>query len=330
MEFEALRLFLAVAEQESFTRASIKLGITQPALSRHVQRLEEDCDAQLFYRHGRGVILTEAGKRLKAVSEDVLKQLREVKDELSAASAGHRGSVVLGLPPSLGATLAVPLMRRFREDYPDARLTIMEGFSGTLLEWLEAGRIDVGVLYDARRSRTLLVTPILREHLFLIQRPDAPGCGPARIEELAEGPFALSSPSHGMRRVVDSATAKAGVGVHVTAEIDSVVAIRQLVEAGPERAVLPFGAVHREVAEGKLTARRIDHEDMQALLVTATPLHKPVTKLTSAVLRLIDGEVRRCVSDRILSGLAGPAAREKGESWSDHVGLDEGQAVGQP
>jgi LysR family transcriptional regulator, nitrogen assimilation regulatory protein len=327
MELGALELFLAVAEQESFTRAAIRLGVTQPALSRRVHRLEEEFGVALFYRHGRGVILTEAGARLRAVAESILQQLRDVKAEVAATGPEDRGRVVLGLPPSLGATLSAPLMRRFRDEHPLAHLTIVEGFSGALLEWLESGRIDAAVLYDARRSPALLVNPLLREHLYLVARPTPdPGADPAGIEELGVGPFVLSAPANGMRRVVDAAAAKAGLNIDVTMEVDSVSAIRRIAEAGPERAVLPFGAVHRDVEDGRLSARRI-YPGVEALLVTATPLSQPVTRLCRAVLRLIEDQVRRCLAEGVLRGVMAKATRKA--LPSDHPGLDKAAGASQ-
>jgi LysR family nitrogen assimilation transcriptional regulator len=330
MELEALRLFLVVAEQESFTRAAIKLGITQPALSRHVQRLEQEFDTLLLYRHGRGVRLTEAGQKLRVSAEGIFQTLKDTKEELSADNSKFRGTVTLGLPPSIGATVSVHLARRFQEAYPEAQLRIVVGFSGTLLEWLEAGRIDVGVLYDARRSRTLLVTPLLREDLYLIESPAKPCAAThAEVSELAEGFFVVPGPPNGMRRVVDNALARANLKMQITAEIDCVHALRELAEAGPERCILPFGAVHHQVNEGRLRARRFRDPDMQALLVLATPLHRPVSKLASAVLRLVVEEVKRCLDEGVLTGISGPGLRQDlaVSSASDDVEFLDGAAL---
>ena len=205
MELEGLRLLLVVAEQESFTRAATKLGITQSALSRQVQRLEREFGTRLFYRNGRGAQLTEAGAKLQRVGKEIFQSLDSLKEELTTDSSRFRGVVTLGLPPSLGATISTGLVRRFQETYPEARIKVLVAFSGTLMEWLEAGRIDVGVLYDVRRSATLLVTPLLLEPLVSRRvRLDAalpPGRSKlsdrAKLAELATGPFVI--PSSGER-----------------------------------------------------------------------------------------------------------------------------------
>ena len=306
MELETLRLLLVVAEHESFTRAASKLGMRQSSLSRQIQRLERELDVSLLYRNGRGVRLTLEGEKLQRVAKDILGALNTVTEELLEGRSKFQGKVILGLPPSLGATISAAVVRRFQESYPEARLTVLVAFSGTLLEWLEAGRIDAGVLYDVHRSRSLLVTPLLQEHLHLVSAPcEDEIVAAAQLSELAVGPYVVSSPANGMRRIVDAAAARCRIKMNITAEIDSLDAIKEIVATGPERCVLPLGAVHREVKAGFLKSRRFDDAHMQALLVLATPLHRPVTRLATAVLQLVENEVKRCVDNDILGGVAG-------------------------
>jgi len=303
LELLGLRYFLEVAEAGSFSRASVKLGVTQPALSRQVQKLEAELRTELFYRHGRGVTPTAAGKRLGDAVRPLLRDLSEVKEEIIAERSRPSGTVALGVPPSIGSTLAAPLARRFRDSFPEATLVVREAFSSTLLEWVESGRLDLAVLYDARRGRNLIVAPLLMEELFLI----APGGGPRKakpvgMSELEGLPLVLPGPENGLRRVVDLAAAKAGIGLRVVMELDSVAALKQLVESGAGCTILPFGAVHREAREGRLTARPIASKLMRASLVTATPLHRPVTQATRALIRLVQAEVKRCLADGVLKG----------------------------
>ncbi|CAO3431423.1 LysR family transcriptional regulator [Azospirillum doebereinerae] len=310
MELLELRYFVQVADLGSFSKASVKLGITQPALSRQVQKLEHELRTSLFYRHGRGVSLTQPGRKLYDVVRHLLGALAEIKEEIQDQSERLTGSVTLGLPPSICATLGAPLARRFHENYPDATLRIHEVFSGTLLEWVESGRLDLAVLYDARRGRSMLSSPLLVENLMLIQSAkDAAGNeigiiddGPVPVAMLGDLTLVLPGLENGLRRVVDAAVRRADIDLQVDMEIDSVTAIKQLVEEGMGSTILPFGAVHREVRQGRLIAREIDSKDMHAMLVTATPLHQPVSKATRALLRLIHAEVAKCVANGVLKG----------------------------
>jgi LysR family transcriptional regulator, nitrogen assimilation regulatory protein len=304
MELLELRYFVQVADLGSFSKASVKLGISQPALSRQIQKLEHELRTSLFYRHGRGVSLTQPGRKLYEVVRHLLGALAEIKEEIQDQSERLTGTVTLGLPPSICATLGAPLARRFHENYPDATLRIHEVFSGTLLEWVEGGRLDLAVLYDARRGRSMLSSPLLVENLMLIQsaRQAGAGDGPVPVSELGSMTLVLPGPENGLRRVVDAAARRADIELRVEMEIDSVTAIKHLVEEGIGSTILPFGAVHREVMQERLIAREISSKDMHAMLVTATPLHQPVSKATRALLRLIHAEVAKCVANGVLKG----------------------------
>lgn len=305
MELLELRYFTQVAELGGFSKASVKLGITQPALSRQVQKLEYELRTNLFYRHGRGVSLTQAGRKLYDVVKPLLNALAEIKEELKDESVRLTGTVALGLPPSICSTLGASLAYNFRQKYPDATLRIHEVFSGTLLEWVDNGRLDLAVLYDARGGRSMLSSPLLLENLFLVQSARHVDEGErVAVSDLANYKMVLPGLENGLRRVVEVAARNASITLQVDQEIDSVAAIKQLVEVQGSATILPFGAVHREVREGRLVARRIDSEDMQAMLVTATPLHQPVTRATRALLHLIHGEVAICVANGILCGQA--------------------------
>ncbi len=311
MELESLKVLLVVAEQGSFSSTAAKLGLAQSAVSRQIQRLECELDTRLFYRNGRGVQLTESGEKLQRFSKEIFDAMDRLKEDLSTDSSKLTGVVTLGLPPSLGATISTGLVRRFRKQYPTARLRVVVAFSGALTDWLEAGQIDVGVLYDVRRSATLLVTPLLLEPLHLVESGSTDtGSNNVSLSELGIGPFVIPCSANGMRRIVDEAAVRSNIQMKITAEIDSLDAIRELVEAGPERAVLPMGAVYRQVQAGLLTCRRFDDPHMQALLVLATPLRQPVGKLASAVQQLAQEEVSRCVAEGKLRGLTGSNLRD--------------------
>lgn len=312
MKFDELRYFLKAAEVGSMSRASESLGMTQPALSRQIRQLEQELCSELFYRHGRGVSLTPSGSKLKEVAVQVLEQLALISQEIQEDSAKENGVVVLGVPPSIGATLCAPLSIGFAKIYPDARLRVREGFSGSLSEMLEAGQLDLAILYDARRRRDLLVSPLIRENLYLI----TPRNGEARTndagwDEIRHLGLILPGPENGMRRVIERAAKDSGISLNVRLEIDSVPAIRQLVASGAGAAILPFGAVHAEVRAEQLDARIVRERGMEALLVVATPRNKPVTRTVRALVKQIEVETLNCIRSEILRGEYRPSAVEQ-------------------
>lgn len=123
-----------IAEMGSFTRAASFLSVTQPALSRQVRSLEMELRQTLLQRNGRGVTLTDAGKRLLEHSRGILAQVARARLDLEDQRGAATGRVVLALPPSVSRTLTGPQVRAFHDRFPKATLSVVEGLSSGALE----------------------------------------------------------------------------------------------------------------------------------------------------------------------------------------------------
>src|SRR5262249_22982107 len=122
----------------------------------------------LLIRNGRGVALTDAGKRLLGHARGILTQVDRARDDLAATRGAPVGNVVLGLPASIARSLTLPLLRSFRRSFPDASLGIVEGLSASIVEWLVAGRIDIGLVYNAAPGPSIEIHPLHEQQMFLI------------------------------------------------------------------------------------------------------------------------------------------------------------------
>ena len=200
MNLKQLEYFVQVAELGSFSKAAVVLDIAQPALSRQVRSLETELHQQLFLRNGRGVTLTDPGKRLFDHSVAVLQLMAHAREDLGASRNEPVGRVTIGLPPSMGRQLTLPLIDRFKKELPAARLAIVEGLSTHIVEWVTTGRIDIGLVYNPEAQPGLEITPLLQEQLGLVgevavQRGfgqtgglgDFPGSGSAQAERVHDG-----------------------------------------------------------------------------------------------------------------------------------------------
>jgi LysR family nitrogen assimilation transcriptional regulator len=146
MDLKQIEYFVRVAELGSFTRASTALSIAQPALSRQIRLLEVELRQTLLVRNGRGAAPTEAGKLLLEHGRGILHQVQRAREELGRVRGSLAGRVAIGLPSSLARMVTVPLTRAFRQQMPDAALSIREGLSVAMHESLLAGRLDIAVL----------------------------------------------------------------------------------------------------------------------------------------------------------------------------------------
>src|SRR5260370_32454583 len=158
MELRSLPSFVRIAKLGSITRASAHLQIAQPALTRHVQRLEDELDAPLFTRANRGVRLTEAGHKLLESAQRILRDVERAGDEIRAHKAPPRGKIVLGGTPTLCPVVVPELFGRMRRHYPMIELQVVHAGTVRREEFVVDRRVDIGLLAQILRSRLSLST----------------------------------------------------------------------------------------------------------------------------------------------------------------------------
>jgi LysR family nitrogen assimilation transcriptional regulator len=292
MDLRQLEYFVRVAELGSFTRASIALDIAQPALSRQVRLLEVELRQSLLVRNGRGATPTEAGKLLLAHARGILHQVERAREELGRVRGALAGRVAIGLPPSLARVLTVPLTRAFREQMPDAQLSISEGLSAAMQEWLVNGRLDIAVLYNAQPANGIEISPLLDEDLLLVQLrppglPEDPPPAPIALKDVARLPLVIPSRPNAIRMHVESEMAGIGCRPVIALEIDGVSAILDLVADGAGNAILSRNAVASSVKPSAFTVRAITDPPLRTRLSLATSSLRPATLTQQATLELM-------------------------------------------
>ncbi len=293
MDLKQIEYFVRVAELGGFTRAAAALGIAQPALSRQVRLLEVELRQNLLTRDGRGAVPTEAGRLLLAHGRGILHQVERAREELGRVRGALAGRVAVGLPTSLARMLTVPLTRAFRQQMPEATISISEGLSTAMQESLVNGRLDIAVLYNVRPSPELDITALQQEELFLVQPRNGarkPKAGPPSItlKALAELPLVIPSRPNAIRMQVESEMAAIGCRPRVALEIDGVSAILDLVADGAGCAVLSRNAVLSSVRPSNYTLRTIRNPALRTQISMATSAQRPATltqKATQTLLR---------------------------------------------
>jgi LysR family nitrogen assimilation transcriptional regulator len=297
MNLRQLEYFVQVAELGSFSKAAVVLDIAQPALSRQVRSLETELHQQLFLRNGRGVTLTDAGKRLFDHSVAVLQLMAHAREDLGASRDEPVGRVTIGLPPSMGRQLTLPLIDRFKKELPAARLAIVEGLSTHIVEWVTTGRIDIGLVYNPEAQPGLEITPLLQEQLGLVShapkgKQKRAALPPLPMKELSHYPLIVPERIHAMRRLLDTQAALAGIKLDIAWEVSSVPSIIDLVCAGYGYAVLTASGVAASARSGELVTRRLVDPTPVSVLCLAISAHRRPTPLTQHTLRLLTALVR--------------------------------------
>jgi len=170
MDLDQLRYFLRVAERQNFTRAAEDLAISQPALSRSIQKLEEELGQPVFERRTRSVALTDAGTLLQSRAQQVLTILEDTKAEIT--DDGQSGRVRVGAIPTIAPYFLPEILRRFAREFPKATLIVQENTTDALLKSCTQGEIDLAILAVPVPARYLEVEELFEEELLLVLPPD--------------------------------------------------------------------------------------------------------------------------------------------------------------
>jgi LysR family nitrogen assimilation transcriptional regulator len=292
MDLRQLEYFVHVADARSFSKAAQILSVAQPALSRQVRGLEVELRQALFLRNGRGVTLTPAGTRLLGHARGILLQVESAKADLDESRTAPVGRVAVGLPPTVGRTLSGPLVAEFRSRFPRADISIVEGLTVHVLEWLTLGRVDVGLVYNPPPSPAVELRPLAEQPLCLIgpapgrRRPG--GGGAVELKRLPDFPLIIPSRPHTIRMLVESRLAAAGLRPRIALEVDGVRAILDLVQRGHGYAVLARSALIEAGDGAKLVARPIVKPALRSAATIAISAQRPLTRMAQEAIRLLE------------------------------------------
>ncbi|MCD7756251.1 MAG: LysR family transcriptional regulator [Firmicutes bacterium] len=174
MEFRVLEYFLAVTREQSILGAAESLHLTQPTLSRQLTALEQELGKQLFIRGNRKITLTEEGMLLRKRAEEILELVRKTEDEISLTSERIAGDIHIGAGESDGLRTLIKAAREIREAYPEVHFHIVSGDKVTVLEALDRGLLDFGMVFgsvDASRYAFLKI-PYSERYGVLMPRED--------------------------------------------------------------------------------------------------------------------------------------------------------------
>lgn len=301
MDIRSLEYFVRVAETRSVSRASALLSMTQPALSRHIQRLEEEVGAKLLYRDGRGISLTAAGRALLVHAQAVLEHVQQAATDVASLKGEPAGVVTLAMSPTVSMALLAPLVRELRAKHPKITLRVLERLSGEINEALVNGRVDAAILSQTPATRQRGGEALVVEDLYLIGPARGAGAGSqgdCDLSELSRYPLILPGTAHGLRIAVQSPADKYRVPLNVIVEIDALSTLVRLAEEGIGYTVLPDYVVRREVGLGLVTARRIVNPAVQRTLVLASSSAKMQSPAARALIDLIRNEVAKRTRNR--------------------------------
>ena len=242
MDIASLRAFVAVAEQQSFSRAAEELYLTQPAVSKRVSQLEQDLEVSLFDRIGRKVALTPAGSALLPRARRLLNDAREIRRALSDLSGEVRGRLTMGTSHHIGLHRLPGPLKRFTHDNPDVELDIRFMDSEAACHAVEIGDLELAIVTLPPQPLPHLKTELIWDDpLVVMVSKEHPLAARARVDlaTLLPYPAVLPSSHTYTRGILEQAVREVGLTLNISMETNYLETLRMLVEAGLGWSLLP-------------------------------------------------------------------------------------------
>jgi LysR family nitrogen assimilation transcriptional regulator len=294
-----MRYFVCVVEHGNISRAAEALRVTQPTLTRQVQALEHEFGTALLVRHGRGVLPTEAGRRLYEGVRGIARQIQALREHVAAAADDPTGEVAFGIPPSPRTMLANALLERFCAAYPGIRVRVVEETSSRLRDLVASGELDLCITTSIEPDRGLRSEVLATEPLMLVGPADASLAldTPVPIQRLSGLPLVLTTEPNSLRRIIEGALTRHGLQPHVRVEANTLPFMTDLVRARVGYTVLPSCGVLGAVAAGDLRAAVIRRLRVTWIVAASSG------RALSVAARLFRNELFAVAGDKIESGV---------------------------
>ena len=247
MELHQLRYVCAVADTGSFSRAAERCQIAQPSLSQQILKLEEDLGARLFDRLGRSIRLTEAGRAFLPHARLVLEELNAARSSIMVQHADVRGSVAVGVIPTVAPYLMPAYASAFTEKFPEARMRIIEEMTPVLVEGLRDLSIDLAILALPLRHKDLEVYPLRTEPVFAALPKGHPRAGSdsLSLKDLRGEPFVMLRDGHCFRDLSVAACSSARITPNIAFESGQFRSVLAMVGVGIGISMIPEMAIDR-------------------------------------------------------------------------------------
>jgi len=302
LTLQQLRLFEAVARQQSFTAAAAELGLSQPAVSIQLRRLEENAGQALIEHIGRRFRLTPAGREVQAAAADVLARLRGLEIALEHLSDTVSGPLALSVVTT--AKYFIPhLLGAFVAEHPAVvpRLTVTN--RAQVIARLEDGEDDLVIMGRVPAGLDLEVHPFLETRLVVAAPPGhplatRPSGDAVTLEQLAEERLLMREPGSGTRAALERLFAERGLAPRPFMELGSTEAIKQAVMAGLGVSVLPQDCMELELSSGRIAVLAVEAFPLVRRWNAVHRRGRPLTRVARAFLDQLN---------RLAAGEGGPA-----------------------
>lgn len=289
MNTQAWKLFIDTAELGSLSKAASAWGTSQPHVSRQIKELEEECGGRLFQRTGRGVVLTELGKRIAPQIRTWLERTEQLRNDIRTAAGTPIGKVRLGILPSTAQPWIGSVFAQIREKYPLVQLEVREGQGAQLETWLEDGRVDLAVLFRQNPNPSDGDIYIVDTLTYLLGPPGDTLTTEAEVPftSLDNLPLVLFCRPSSWRDRLDQLAQRYKISLNVALEADSLALQMQAMAEGGCYALLgPYASAIAKRDHGIEVSKIVDPEIHRFIALAMSP-HGELTLACKTVKKVI-------------------------------------------
>jgi DNA-binding transcriptional LysR family regulator len=267
MEDHKLKVFCTVAETKSFSKASEIIHLTQPAVSLQIQALEELYETKLFDRSSSMVSLTSSGEVLYRYAKEILALYAAAEKNIGELTGLVKGSISVGASSTIGNYLLPSVIADFRRTHPKIKIHLFVGNTKRIIELLNSGNIDFGMVEGDVTRQKLLVEKLLKDELVVIIPALHPWAKRKEISiyDVTKEPFILREEGSGTRQIIEKYFNKHGISTHdmkASMMLGSTVAIKEAVESGMGISIVSRWAARKESKYGSLKLLSIKEENL--------------------------------------------------------------------
>jgi len=255
MEDHKLRVFCAVAETKSFSKASELIHLTQPAVSLQIQAMEELYETRLFDRSGNSINLTPAGEILYKRAKEILALYAEAQHNISEITGAIKGSLSIGASSTIGNYLLPHIIAAFKKKVPQVNISLVVSNTKTITERLNAGEIDIALVEGDVSKQRFSVETLLSDELVVIMSPAHPWADRRNVPaiDITKEPIIMREEGSGTRQIILKYLEEHGIKLDqlkIALVMGSTEAIKGAVEEGLGVSIVSAWAARKNLKQG--------------------------------------------------------------------------------
>ena len=263
MDFR-LKVFFTVANRLSFTKAAKELFITQPAISKHIQELEEQYKIKFFERNGSKISLTNAGELLLKHTKNIFEDYREIDFDMSALINRQRGLLRLGASTTISQYIIPPLLARFHQKLQEIKVNLLNGNTEQIEKALLNKEIEIGIVEGQSKNQSIKYTEFLKDELVLVCNSKNPLISKEQVnqEDLKSMRFVMREQGSGTLEVIEYALKPFEINLSqltIEMQLGSTESIKSYLMNSDCVAFISIHAIEKELKNNELVILDIDN-----------------------------------------------------------------------